>query len=133
MRRAASRCHADAMTQARAKRADTALGATLRRARERAGLGMRELAALLELSPATISDAEAGGDPRRSTLLRYLEKLPSLPAHDLIGHGAPGVPRQSAATWGFMRDAFGFSVARLTYEVVVGEDGARRTRLEASE
>jgi transcriptional regulator with XRE-family HTH domain len=121
------------MTPARAKRADSPLGATLRRARERAGLGMRELAGLLEVSPATISDAEAGGDPRRSTLLRYLEKLPALTAHDLVGHGAPGVPRQGAPAWGFMRDAFGFAVARLTYEVTVGAGDRRRTRLEAHE
>src|SRR5688500_7723424 len=108
-----------AATAAPSERAPSPLGAVLRAARERAGLGMRELAGLLELSPATVSDAEAGGDPRRSTLIRYLEKLPFLSAHDLVGRGAPGVPRQGAAAWGFLRDAFGFSVARLTYEVAI--------------
>ncbi|MEM7245431.1 MAG: helix-turn-helix transcriptional regulator [Acidobacteriota bacterium] len=101
------------------------LATRLRAARERAGLGVRELASLLGVSPATISQAEAGGDPRRSTLLRYLEVLPSLRPSDLVGAGAPSPPLHSPAAWQLVRDVHGWSAQRFVLTVEVGPDGRR--------
>ena len=111
--------------------AGRSLAGVLRAARLSADLGVRELAAVLGVSPATVSDAETGHDVRRSTLLAYLAHLPSLSPHDLIGTGPPPVPAASPAAWGFVRDLFGFVIERLRFEVVLAQDGRRQTTLEA--
>ncbi len=100
----------------------------IRDARERAGLSIRALAARASLSPATLLDAEAGGDPRRSTLLKCLAALPSLSAEALLGR-APPIPAASRASWTFVRDVLGYSVQRLRLEIDVAADGSRVTRL----
>jgi transcriptional regulator with XRE-family HTH domain len=63
---------------------DATPGAAIRLARETAGLSMRDLAAQLGVSPATVAGLEADQDPRRSLLIGLLDALPSLRAEALL-------------------------------------------------
>jgi transcriptional regulator with XRE-family HTH domain len=53
------------------------LGAFLRAAREKAGIGLRELAGRLDLSPTHVSRIERddGTSPSRDTLVRWAEAI----------------------------------------------------------
>jgi transcriptional regulator with XRE-family HTH domain len=111
--------------------AGASLGTLLREARERAGLSVRELAARMDASPATISDAERGQDPLASTLQRWLDALPALSPAIAFGRSAPR-PAASPAAWACSRDAFGFAIAHARFQVLLHADGTRTTLLEAT-
>lgn len=104
--------------------------ALLRGARECAGLSVRRLAGRMKCSPATIIDAESGGDPRASTLAKYLAALPTLSSHALLGAVAPP-PRALPAAWAFVRSVLGFSIRRLVFQVDIVDGDHRTTSLLA--
>ena len=105
------------------------LGLLLRECRERAGLTRSELAERLEIAVETVSACEAGRPPRRSTLLRYLHRLPGLSAETLLGVEARRVPEASSSAWASEVSVQGF----LAECVEAGPEGVRVTGLRTTE
>ena len=87
------------------------LGASLREARMRRGLSLRQAAAILDISPQTVLEAEGGSDVRSSTLRRYLERLPGLTPAKVLGLPPGRVPVATPTAWATYRDLCGY-VAR---------------------
>jgi transcriptional regulator with XRE-family HTH domain len=92
---------------------------------------VRDLAARLQVSPSTVSEAERGCDVLHSTLERYLAALTELTPQRLLGHGP--VPRQEAspAVFAYLRSVFGLGVDRWQLRVDVDGQGTRSTHLRA--
>jgi transcriptional regulator with XRE-family HTH domain len=105
------------------------LGGLLKDRRERAGLTRSELAHRLGISVETVSACEAGRPPRRSTLLRYLHRLPGLNAAELLGATPTDAPEASPSAWAAEMRAQGFFAESLE----VGPEGVRVTGLRTTE
>lgn len=106
-----------------------ALGGLLKEKREAAGLTRSELAQRLGISVETVSACEAGRPPRRSTLLRYLHRLPGLSADELLGVTPTDAPEACPSAWASEVRAQGF----LAESLEVGPEGVRVTGLRATE
>ena len=98
------------------------LAPVLREARLRAGLTQRQLALRMQVSRATVAEAELGCDPRHSTLQRFLGALACLSPRSLLLDGDCADPVASDAVWSAMATLSGFIVSRLVKTVTVGGD-----------
>jgi len=94
--------------------------------RRRCGLSVRQVAALLGRSPASVSELERGAEPRAETLARYLEVLPGLSAHELLGHPEPAGPVDADEAWRFQRALFGMEAREEERTCRVTADGDMR-------
>lgn len=107
-----------------------ALGDHLRAARERAGLSVRELAARMGVAKATIAEAEAGEEPRRSTLVAYLHALPELTADELLAANPSRAPMPPDDAWEHYRQLFGFEADLVMRRTRIDAEGNAFTRVE---
>lgn len=106
------------------------LARTLRQARAHAGLTMREVAQAAGTSAATLAYAEAGRDPRASTLEGYLLALPNLVPQDLLPACAPGGTLKPTELWDLMRDLYGYEIAAVRKTVTIARDGSSTTTID---
>lgn len=106
------------------------LASTLKIAREKEGLGMRAVAEIAGRSHASLSYAEAGRDPRASTLAGYLKALPSVAPQDLLPYSAKTGELSDEDAWLLMRDLYGIEIDRIEKTVTVGPDGVSTTVID---
>jgi transcriptional regulator with XRE-family HTH domain len=103
-------------------------GSALRRAREAAGLSVRELARRAGLSAQTLSGAESGRtDPRLSSLLALCEALPRLSCWSLLPWPAGTPAERALLEWSAA--AFGCVVEEEHKEVELSASGSLRIRI----
>lgn len=108
-----------------------ALGAILRRARERAGISQRELGRRMGVSWVTIREAERGRDVRLSTLRRYRLAFPDLTPELLLSPDPDAAPATDAPAWALLLELHGFVAEAVTKVVTIDARGDARTRIEA--
>lgn len=99
------------------------LARTLKAARDEAGLSLRAVADVAGTSPATLLYAEAGRDPRASTLEGYLRALPNLAPQDLLPKTGSGGLASFDEVWELMRGLYGYEVGSITKTVLIDSEG----------
>src|SRR5204862_447699 len=99
---------------------------SVRKARIQAGMSQRELARRMGVGVSSISSIEAGRVPRRASLRRLLQHLPTLSLHDVLGVRRALPIASAASVW---RATWADAVARAEGVEVGGGDGGFVTRV----
>lgn len=110
-----------------AHRAQIRAAQALRKARESAGLSQRELARRAGTSWVTVGKAEAGHDPRCSTLAAFRAVLPELRPEDVFPEVGARMPRMTASLWRHLARLHGFCAGRVSQRVTHRRDHTSRT------
>jgi transcriptional regulator with XRE-family HTH domain len=108
------------------------LAEQVRRARRRAGLSGRELAALGGFSQATVSALERGRDVGHATLQSLIDVLPGLDPRPILGRPAVGARPASLRLWRFFADLLGFRARTVALRVRLDGQGGQRSELEVT-
>lgn len=103
------------------------LAATLRRARETAGLSTRDVAASGGIAHASVVYAENGRDARATTLAAYMRAVPALTAQELLPATCARGTMSRDAAWELYRDLYGYEIRLLRKVCTIAADGKATT------
>ncbi len=114
----------------RMRRAPWSLARTLRAARRRAGLNLRQVGEAAGKCHASVAYAEAGRDPRVETLEGYLRAMPDLSPQDLLPAVAEAGAMSPDELWDHVRDLYGYSADTIRKTLTIFPDGSNTTVIE---